>query len=441
MNSITQVAQEMQQVLSVEADQLGRESSFVQRQSKLGGAELAQTLAFGWLSNPQASLEELTQTAASLGVVITPQGLDQRFTSAAADCLKGVLEAAVKRVVCASSPAALPILQRFPAVYLQDSSIIKLPEELAKVWQGCGDRSGMGQAAVKIEVRWELLQGGLTGPYLEAGRVNEHRSQIQTVPLPTGALRLADLGYWSLSEMQTQTEAGVFWLSYLLMNTYILDQQQRRFQVLELLEAQGTSRIELPVSLGANLQVPARLLAVRVPQEVADRRSHRLRKRANQLQRPVNPTALALAEWTVVVTNVPPERLSLREAFILIRVRWQVELLFKLWKSQGQIDEWRSTKPWRIMCEVYAKLLALLIQHWLFLLGCWLSPDRSLVKAAQTVRRLALHLASDFARLDRLIEAIQTIQRCLSVGCCINKSRKTPRTYQQLLGFSQGGLA
>ncbi len=441
MESITQVAQEMQNVLSVEADRIGQTSGFVQRRSKLGGAELAQTLTFGWLSNPQATLEELSQTAASLGVVITPQGLDQRFTPAAAACLQGVLAAAVQRVVWASRPAAVPILQRFAAVYLQDSSIIKLPEALASVWLGCGGSGGLGQAAVKVEVRWELTHGGLTGPWLEAGRVNEHRSLIQAAPLAPGALRIADLGYWNLAEMQAQSQAGVFWLSYLLCHTAVLDQHQQRWEVVDLLKAQGVPQGEWPVYLGVNQRVPARLLAVRVPQEVADRRRHRLRQRARQLQRPVSPTALALADWTVVVTNVPPERLSLREALILIRVRWQVELLFKLWKSQGQVDEWRSAKPWRILCEVYAKLLALLIQHWLFLLSCWQSPHRSLVKAAQTVRRQALHLASSFAGLERLVEAIQTLQRCLSAGCRINKSQKTPRTFQLLLGLSEAGLA
>lgn len=441
MDSIRQVAQEMQSVLSTEADQIAQATGFVQRQSKLGGAEFAQTLTFGWLSNPQATLEELTQTAASLGVVITPQGLEQRFTPAAAACLQGVLAAATRRMVGARQPAVLPLLQRFAAVYLQDSTTIKLPEELAAVWQGCGGSGGLGQAALKVEVRWELIQGELTGPWLEAARVNEHRSLIQTCPLVPGALRLADLGYWNLTERQAQSDAGVFWLSYLPCNTAVYDQHQHRQEVVDLLQAQDGPRLELPVYLGVNQRVPARLLAVRVPQEVADRRRHRLRQRARQLQRPVSPTALTLSAWTVVVTNIPAERLSLREALSLIRVRWQVELLFKLWKSQGQVDEWRSAKPWRILCEVYAKLLGLLIQHWLFLLSCWHLPNRSLVKAAATVRRLALHLASAVAQLEHLVEALQTVQRCLSAGCRINKSRKTPRTFQLLLGLSEGGLA
>ena len=81
MTTIQQVAQKMQTILSSTADAAAQEIRFVQRRSKLTGANFAQTLVFGWLSNPQATLEELTQTAATLSVEIGPQRLDQRFTS------------------------------------------------------------------------------------------------------------------------------------------------------------------------------------------------------------------------------------------------------------------------------------------------------------------------------------------------------------------------
>ena len=118
---------------------------------------------------------------------------------------------------------------------------------------------------------------------------------------------------------------------------------------------------------------------------------------------------------------------------MLGRMRWQMELLCKLWKSQGRVDESRSTKPWRILCEVDAKLLAMLIQHWVFLVSLWASPDRSVTKAAQTVQKQALHLASAFASVQRLGQALLTVKRCLAVGCRMNRRKKHPNTYQLLL--------
>jgi len=99
----------------------------------MGGAEFAQTLVFGWMSNPQATLEQLAQTAASLGVEISPQGVDERFNQEAADYLQEVLAVGVGQVI--SAPAvAIPILERFSQVYIQDSTILQLPEELVSTW-------------------------------------------------------------------------------------------------------------------------------------------------------------------------------------------------------------------------------------------------------------------------------------------------------------------
>jgi len=69
-------------------------------------------LVFGWLSNPNATIEELTQTAATLAISITPQGLDKRFTPVCAHFIKKVLESAVETVI-AEKPVAIPVLHRF----------------------------------------------------------------------------------------------------------------------------------------------------------------------------------------------------------------------------------------------------------------------------------------------------------------------------------------
>jgi hypothetical protein len=52
---------------------------------------------------------------------------------------------------------------------------------------------------------------------------------------------------------------------------------------------------------------------------------------------------------------------------------------------EGKIDTWRSCKPQRILTELYAKVLGLLMEHWITLQGCWYDPRRSLFKARQVL--------------------------------------------------------
>jgi hypothetical protein len=107
-----------------------------------------------------------------------------------------------------------------------------------------------------------------------------------------------------------------------------------------------------------------------------------------------------------------------------------------LWKNKGQIDSWRTEKPWRILCEFYAKLIVMIIQHWMLLIGCWEYKDRSFTKASKTIRRHAMTLAVAFAKqsLERLVEALEIITQSLaSPGCKIYKRKKQPNTYQIIL--------
>lgn len=92
--------------------------------------------------------------------------------------------------------------------------------------------------------------------------------------------------------------------------------------------------------------------------------------------------AWKLADWTILLTDVSANLLNLQEALVLVRERWQMEMRYKLWKQDGRIDEWRPTNPWRVLCERYAKLIGLLLQHWLILLFAWQDEQCSLVKLA-----------------------------------------------------------
>src|SRR3954452_7003077 len=164
MTTIPKRARTLQNLFTTTADDLAHATGFIQRKRQWTGATFAQTLVFGWLDQPQASLGELAQTAAALGVTISPQGLDQRFTDTAAEFLHQLLQAGVETLITAT-PVAIPLLRRFTEVTLLDSSTIGLPEALATLWPGKGSSDPQaGNAAVKLTVGLNLVTGRLRGP-------------------------------------------------------------------------------------------------------------------------------------------------------------------------------------------------------------------------------------------------------------------------------------
>jgi len=440
MQMIEQVATAMQDVLGGVAERLARETNFVQRASKLGGAHFVQTLVFTYLANPDATLDELSQTAAALNVEITSEGLLQRFTAEAATFLQQVLAAAIRRVLAADA-LDIPLLARFAGVYLEDSTTIVLPDTLRDLWSGCGNATGQGRSALKINLRLDLCTGRLASLTLHDGRLHDSAAAAPLSALAAGALYLADLGYFGLDRLQQISHNAAYFFSRLKVSTQVFGPDGQRWtDVAAQLARQGT-QVDLPVLLGATQQLPVRLLAVRVPQEVADQRRRKLQNEAQDKGRQVSARRLALAGWIIFITNAPPDLVSLEAGLVLGRVRWQIELLFKLWKSHGHIDESRSRKPWRILCDVYAKLLAMLLQHWGTLIDLWGYPDRSLVKAAKIMAKYALQLATSFWSQARTIETLETISRCVRAGCRLERRTKQPSTFQLLVALTEQALA
>lgn len=428
--SISEISAAMQVHLGSVSDRLAVKSSFVRRASKLGGSVFVRTLVFGWLSKPDASLQDLTQTAAALGVRVTPQGLDERFGPAAATFLRSVLAEVVCQAVCAEE-VVQEVLNRFSGVYVLDSTIIPLPTSLGEMWPGCGGTNG-NTAALKLHVCLDLSTGALQGPFLAPGREHDRRSPVQREALPKGALRIADLGFFDLKNLASLDAQGVYFLTRVLNNTLVYDDNGLSRELTEILSTCASDELVLEARIGATVRLPVRIVARRVPKDVVAERVRRLKDKARKKCQPLTTRSLDMAGWSVYATNVPADRLSSGEGHALMRLRWQIELLFKLWKDEGHLDQSRSHKPWRILCEIYAKLIGLIIQHWILLVCCWRTADRSLTKAGRTLRTYANTLASCFDNPREFTAILAKLARILSDGCRLSR-RTQPNSYQLLL--------
>ena len=424
--TIPELCTVLQNLLIEDANRLGRASGFIQRQRKFSGASFTQSLVFGWQANPQASLEELCQSAAVCGVEISPQGLQERLNSPQATTfLQQMLEQSLTYLVAGTS-AAFPSLAQFQGIYLQDSTTLALPPNFVSTWRASGNQTGT-KAGLKVQTVFNYQNGQL---HVQLAAASVHDCRLQSIALPAGSLRLADVGYFKVQVFEILNQRSVWWLTRLPARAGIWV-GDHVLHTADWLAEQDAIQLDCPVEL-TQQRFPCRLIAVRVPPTVAAQRRHQLYQATyRRSSRFPQAATLALCDWTVMVTNLTPEQISAEEALCLLRLRWQIELLFKLWKQTLALTARRTGHPQQILTEVFAKLLLAVIQHWLLLLGCWGEANRSLFKAALVLRKHALQLAAVLPLWSSLRSTLQAILQTLS-RCSIRKRKAHPATFQLL---------
>lgn len=410
------------------ADRLARVSGFVQRASKITGAHWIQTLTFGFIETPNATLNQLAQVSTDLGVPVTPQGLEERMTDEAVEFLQAMFGESLKLF---RQEHSLPVelLDRFSAVELLDSSVIGLPAVMVKEFPGCG---GDGPAAsVKVQLMVELRWGNLAIT-LETGR-SPDQTYVPTPHARPGSLRISDLGYFNVEVFEQIDQDQAFFLSRLNTQTALFDSDTNEaIDLLAWLQSTQANRFERRVRLGAKTRLPVRLFVTRLPQEVADERRRKAQEAAARKGRTLSPRHLALLNWSLYITNAPPERLTLEEAVRLYRVRWQIELIFKVWKSEAQLDRVAGKHRPRILCELYAKLIGVLLVQRLSSPLRWLKRELSLTKAYQCFQRLAIQFAQSLTALPRLAQVLSLLQERWAKFALKDKRKTQPSSLEAL---------
>ena len=395
MSILTQVSNIMQEILQNVANDVAQRCGLVQRKRKLTGRTFVKTLVFGWLETPDASYADLAQTARALDIDVSRQAIEKRMTSQATETLKRTLEVATTQNLM-PQPQELPLLKQFSGVYVQDSTWITLPDELRSVWKGTGCRTKHKKASIKLQLRFDVLTSAFEHFQLTDGITADRSAEKQFEPLPVGSLRLADRGYFSLDAFEKLTQTGVFWVSRLKAGIKRFDAQGAPFYLLEHLTTKNSDILDIDCYIGAKKRLSARLVALRCAKQEANKRRRHIRRDAKRRWKTPSKERLQLADWDIYITNVDMAQLTPEQIAAVARVRWQIELMFKSFKSVGKVNTSRSNKPERILCEVYAKLIAQLIKHWIMLATGWKCIKHDIIKTAKLIGRHARTLTMSF---------------------------------------------
>jgi len=434
MTDISTLAPKIQTFFNQTANQVARATGFVERASKLTGAIFLQTLTFGFLDDPNASLSGLVETSHELDVTITKQGLQTRIVEAV-PFLKEMFQQGLS-LFRNSLPLDLKLLQQFTAIFITDSSTVAVPDVLKDEFPGCG---GDGpDAAVKLQLTFEFLRGGMSAVTLQSGRSPEQAYAGDLPSILPGALYLTDLGYFVLARFRAMAEHKAYFLSRFDTKTALFDAATGEpLDLLTWLRTHAEAQFEQDVLIGSQERLRCRMVVVRVPQEVADQRRRRAHETARRKGRTPSERHLELMNWSIFITNVPVTMLTLQQVVLLYSVRWQVELLFKLCKSECALDRVAGRRRERVLSELYAKLIGVVVMQ--FLLAPYRDHERELstVKSVRIIQHHVARLIVSIGNLDQLIETLQhLVARFLKNGRK-DKRQKRLTTYQQIHAMEQ----
>jgi hypothetical protein len=413
------------------ADEIALDTGFVQRKSKMSGSIFLKTFVFGFLANSYSSLNDLVEFCKEqFGVEISTQGLDGRINSF---CQIFMLDMLRLALISFFNKIQLPIeiLKQFTAVNLTDSTTVSLPEKQYREFPGSGGAAS--KSALKIQLVFDFLTGAFKKIKVTDGITPDQKYDGHIEVAEANSLNIFDLGYFSLLYLEALIQKGAYFLCRLYPSANLYDKEGNKIDLLTLLMSEVRDRFELSFLVGNKTQLPYRVLFFRVPEYVAQKRRRNAKKKGARQGRTVSKKTLELMGWTILLTNAPATMIPIEQAGLLYSVRWQIELLFKVWKSYMKLGHISGYRKERIIVELYAKLIVLVLFQFLATPLWEQDINLSHVKSFKRFARKAVNLARAFRSRRALKKAFVEIHSAILKFAKREKRKKRLTTLNQLI--------
>jgi len=342
-----------------ETDRIARQSRFVERStSRLSGRMFLMMNVLRSEGHLYKSLkDQCCFLKEEFGIMMKKQSLDERYGPQAVEFMR----ACFGKVLSASANiyGGSCLSTNLKAIHLCDSSSFKLSDNLKDLFPGSGTAAG-----VKIFYSFELLSGRCTGVEWVGGRRND-TMYLKTIEkeIEAGSLYIKDLGFWSTEHFGKIHQAGAYFITRYKVPNQIFCKKEGMPRLLDLRAA--LKGIEQPtviegLYLGED-QTPVRLHIEKVTEDIAQKRKTKILQKAACNKVNSSELSLFLCHYTIFITNAPREVLPIEHIRVFYMLRWQIELLFKAWKSVFELERVHRMNPHRFECYLMGKLMAILL--------------------------------------------------------------------------------
>lgn len=251
---------------------------------------------------------------------VLQRSLDDPALLALSDSVKSQLDSPIRRVL------------------VGDASTFPLHPSLAAIFPGSKNGKPVAKAHLKLQLITDLLTGRWVHFSIDPYGRGDAKAALDFMPLlRAGDLLIRDLGYACMESFQAIIAARAFFISRLKARVHVLDLQGERLALRKTLRRLAPCPGDIarvPVLMTESHRVPCEMIALRVPQSVADERRRKLKaKHKEQGFKPPSQRYLELQDWTILVTNLERNQVDSEEALRWYLMRWRIELIFKAAKS------------------------------------------------------------------------------------------------------------
>ena len=307
------------------------------------------------------------------GVRLAKQSLQDRFNFKAVSFMRLVLSKMLKQQVCCDLEKGA--LANFNRVRIKDSTRFALPENYAGTYRGYGGATPHSESMISIQYEYDLLSGETMDLRLTSGLCNDQRdSKEYTQNIVANDLFIRDLGYCTIAYLNKIIDQKAYFLNRLAPQTTVYHANQPNHEIDLKACLKKIKRHQLPylayeVLVGKRAKLPSRLIISAVDDSTYEKRLRKTRKQANSYGYNVSDSFKVRAQLNLFITNAPVEWVPAEKVKAIYGLRWQIELIFKIWKSQARINDLKEVKIHRFECQLLGKIIWLLlnwkIYHWI----------------------------------------------------------------------------
>jgi len=354
-----QLSKEIIRILTPDfINQLARETGFVVRESaKLDGYKFLDILLFTEFNCKKLSLNDLSvQLYKRYGVSISKQSVDDRFSDCATKFFTQVLSNVIKVQIAMDLDLDITI-DTFGRALIKDSTSFKLPANMAEKYPG----GSSTKAGVRIQFEYDLKSHQITDLSLHPFNNQDLTNAKDTIgEIKAGDLIIRDLGYIIIELLRQIVSKCAYYVNRPPATACIYELKEGKYveidfnKLIKKMSRSKTERLDKEVYIGVKELFKTRIIIELIPEKIYQERLRKANEKAKKQGRALSKEYQARLRLNLIITNtnIPAEKVRR-----LYSLRWQIELMFKIWKSIGEIDKVKKMKVERFETSLIAKLI------------------------------------------------------------------------------------